>query len=192
MTRDQICSLMLTIAVLSVSVAISAQRSGGTGTTTTSSGRAGTPIAGTPPSTGASRGGRATQPSKTDTSPAGIAVKSATERVTKLNKAILNLDKASMREMPKNLTATEREQWTEEGKWIRNVKSRYAAYTQELDTATKSRRDAMDVLASLSELDEKYIELQVSTQEESQKFSGLSKPLQSRHDAALKAIKDIK
>ena len=53
-------------------------------------------------------------------------------------------------------------------------------------------RDAMDVLASLSELDEKYIELQVATQEESQKFTGFSKPLQSRHDAALKAIKDIK
>ena len=189
MTRNPLFRLMLTIGVLSVSVALSAQRSGGTGTTT---GGTRTPVAGTPPSTGAARGTRPAQPSKTDTSPAGIAVKSATERVTKLNKAIVNLDKASTRTMPKNLTAAEQEQWGEQGKWIRSVKSRYAVYTQELDTATKSRKDAMDVLASLSELDEKYIELQVSTQEESQKFSGLSKPLQSRHDAALKAIKDIK
>jgi hypothetical protein len=190
MRRKPIGITVLMMAALALSSPISAQRAGGGGTTSTGGTRA--PVAGTPTSTGAARGSRATQPSKTDNSPAGIAVKSATERVTKLNKAIVNLDKASMREMPKNLTATEREQWTEQGKWIRSVKSRYAAYTQELDTAAKSKRDAMDVLASLSELDEKYIELQVATQEESQKFTGLSKPLQSRHDATLKAIKDIK
>ena len=177
-------------AVLALAATLSAQRSGGTGTTTTSGGRAGAPIAGTPPTSSASRGTRPAQP--TNTSPVAIAVKAATERVTKLNKAIVNLDKASARTLPKNLTAAEQEQWAEQGKWIRSVKSRFAVYTQELDTATKSRRDPMDVLASLSELDEKYIELQVATQEESQKFTGLSKPLQSRHDATLKAIKDIK
>ena len=190
MTRNRRYTLMLTIGVLSMSVAMTAQRSGGTGTTTTG-GRGGAPVVGAPPtSSGAARGVR--PPPPTDTSPAGIAVKSATERVTKLNKAIANLDKAATRAMPKNLTAAEQEQWAEQGKWIRSVKTRYAAYTQELDTATKSKRDSMDVITALSELDEKYIGLQVATQEESGKFAGLSKPLKSRHDAAMKAIKDIK
>jgi len=179
--------------VVTLAAPIVAQRGTGAGTgggTGAGTGGGRGPIVGTPPSTGAARGGRATRPAST--SPSAIAVKNAIARVKAINKAVATLDKTAAKTAPKNSLAADLEQWTGQATWIRSVKARYAAYGEALDTATKSSGDSMDVLLRLTELDEQFIALQVATEEESPKFTGLSKAAKSRQDATLKAVRGIK
>jgi len=128
----------------------------------------------------------------TEKTPATAAVTAANERIKKINKAVAALDKAALRTAPKNLSEADHQQWSAVGSWIVSAKGRYAAHAQALTKATHTVGDDMDVLGAISALDDPFLTLQDTVQQEAAKFTDLAKAAKSRYDAAMSAISGIK
>lgn len=198
MTRNRSFSTRLTLIVLIGMVVMcipaeaAAQRGSGTGGGTgagTGGGRGPIAVPATAPRSGGP--GRAMM-RPADKSPAGIALAAATDRIKRINKAVSGLDKTAAKTAPKNLAATDQQQWSDVGTWILSAKTRYAAHAQLLTKATQTTGDEMDLLAAISALDEPFYALHSAVTEEGGKFADLGKAAKSRHDAAMSAIKGIK
>ena len=125
-------------------------------------------------------------------SPTGLALAAAGERIKRINKAVVAFDQAAQKTMPKNLGETDKQQWDDVGTWIVSTKSRYAAHAQALTKATQTPGEEMDVLNAIGELDQAFLTLQTTVQEEAGKFTNLGKPAKGRYEAAMGALKGIK
>jgi hypothetical protein len=109
-------------------------------------------------------------------------VTAANERIKKINKAVAALDKAALRTAPKNLSEADHQQWSAVGSWIVSAKGRYGRARAGADQGD-AHGSAMTwtLLGAISALDDPFLTLQDTVQQEAAKFADLAKAAKSRY-----------
>lgn len=139
------------------------------------------------------------------------------EQFVNLQGAIESLDRLIAEPAPTDLSEEERADWDDQTIWLRSVRDRYAEVAEEYaatDDAVVPRSDvegttsnspgrtsgvtnttgqtSQSAVANMALSSQRFIALQNTVQQESQKYQTLSNVTRARHDVAMNSINNIR